>query len=294
MHRAGAAGDLERHRLGGLEHVQGAGVSSALADRLLEALDGLDVVVEDVGACLHHRPQRRVLAVEVRDQDLHAHARRLAPKRADRLREDVGATVGQVVAGDARHDHVLQAHRADRLRDAARLVRVIPARPAGLHRAEPAGSGAGVAEDHDGGGALLPALADVRAARLLADRVEREATHEALEFLVVRARSGRARGSSPDGGAAPRLRPPPSRTGRRRGRSSAARPSDRGRSHRAARTSGARDPWRFYLGPATRSGCRRRRLRAIPGPPRGTRRLVRRRWPDGRWRCTCSSSSGSR
>ncbi len=54
---------------------QRAVVARALADRLLEPLDGLDVVVEDVGAGLHDRPQRLVLAVEVGDEHLDAHAR---------------------------------------------------------------------------------------------------------------------------------------------------------------------------------------------------------------------------
>ena len=74
---------------------------------------------------------------------------------------------------------------ADGLRDAARLVVVVPVGPAGLDGAEAAGPGAGVAQDHDGGRALLPALADVRAAGLLADGVERLVAHEVLELRVV-------------------------------------------------------------------------------------------------------------
>ena len=94
MHGARAAGDLQRHRLGGLRARRSERcVSSALADRLLEPLDGLDVVVEDVRACLHHRPQRRVLAVEVGDEHLDAHAGRTraeargsSPRRCGRHR----------------------------------------------------------------------------------------------------------------------------------------------------------------------------------------------------------------
>src|SRR5205085_8069382 len=47
-----------------------------------------------------------------------------------------------------------------------------------------------VAEDQERRLALLPALVDVRAARLLADGVEVEAAHDALEVAVVRARLG--------------------------------------------------------------------------------------------------------
>ena len=73
-------------------------------------------------------------------------------------------------------------------RDAARLVVIEPGRPAGLDRAEAARPGAGVAQDHDRRGALVPALPDVRAVGLLADRVQVEAAEQALEVVVVLAR----------------------------------------------------------------------------------------------------------
>ena len=98
--------------------------------------------------------------------------------RRDGLGEDPRAAVGQVVARDAGDHDVLEAQRADRLGDPARLVVVEPGGPAGLDRAEPARPGAGVAEDHDRGRALVPALPDVRAAGLLADRVERQAAEQ--------------------------------------------------------------------------------------------------------------------
>ena len=115
----------------------------------------------------------------------------------------MGAAVGQVVARDAGDHHVLEAHLADRLGHAARLVVIIPGRPAGLDGAEAAGTGAGVAQDHDRGGALLPALPDVGAAGFLAHRVEGQAAHQALELLVV--------------GAAGQARPDPVRVAARRG-----------------------------------------------------------------------------
>ena len=180
--------DLAGHRLGVVEDAEAALPAGALADRLLEPPDGLEVVVEDVGPGVHHGAQRGVGAVEVGDEDLDAHPGRGLAHPADRLGEDARAAVGQVVAGDAGDHHVLQAEPADRLGDASRLVVVEPGRLAGLDRAEAAGPGAGVAQDHDRGGALVPALPDVRAVGLLADRVEREAAQEPLQLVVVLAR----------------------------------------------------------------------------------------------------------
>ena len=61
-------------------------------------------------------------------------------------------------------------------------------RAAGLDRAEAAGARADVAQDHEGGGAAAPALADVRAARLFADGVEILVAHERAQPFEVPAR----------------------------------------------------------------------------------------------------------
>ena len=57
VHGIATAGGLQRERLGPGQDAQRAVVAGALADRLLEPLDGLDVVVEDVRPGLHDRPQ---------------------------------------------------------------------------------------------------------------------------------------------------------------------------------------------------------------------------------------------
>ena len=137
----------------------------------------------------------------------------------------------------------------------ARLVVVEPGRSAGLDRAEPAGPGARVAQDHDRRRALVPALPDVGAAGLLADRVERQAPEQALEVVVVVARGH------------PRADPvgvPAGRASRRGGQPAAPPPSAIGRSGRAcplhgrrarrpsaARTSGVRGSWRECSPPQT-------------------------------------------
>ena len=69
-------------------------------------------------------------------------------------------------------DDVGKPELEGRLGDVLRLVRIERAGHAGLDVAERAGAGAGVAHDHEGGVLLVPALADIRAARLLAHRDE--------------------------------------------------------------------------------------------------------------------------
>src|SRR5690606_17759235 len=64
----------------------------------------------------------------------------------------------------------------------------------GLDVAEGAGAGAGVAEDHHRGVALRPALADVRAGRLLAHRVQPLRAHQLTRGVVA----GRGRRPDPD------------------------------------------------------------------------------------------------
>ena len=164
---------LARVRLRPLQDPERSVISGPLANRLLQARDRLDVVVEDVGPGGHDHTQGRFLAVEVGDQDLHAHAGAGVAQPADRLGEDAGTAVVEVVAGDARDDDVLEPKSSNRLGHAPGLVQVVDRRLAGLDGTEPAGPGADISQDHDRGRALVPALPDVRAVRLLADGVER-------------------------------------------------------------------------------------------------------------------------
>src|SRR2546430_8986660 len=80
-----------------------------------------------------------------------------------------------------------QAHLLHPTGNGQRLERIVESRLARLHVAEAAAARAGVAEDHEGGGAAVPALADVRAGRLLADGVELVAVDQALELHEARA-----------------------------------------------------------------------------------------------------------
>src|ERR1700683_2281030 len=138
----------------------------------IQARNDLDVVVEHVGALGDDLGERHLLSLEVGGEHLDLAAGRLAAHLADDADERGGALVGQVVAVDGRDDGVAQAHARDRAGDAGWLERVVPGGLAGLDVAEAAAPRAGVAEDHERGGAALPALADVGAGGLLADGVQ--------------------------------------------------------------------------------------------------------------------------
>ena len=158
----------------------------------VEAPGGLDVVVEDVGPLGQDRAEGLLLdAEEVGREDLDRRLGQLVLERADRRGVVAGAAIGDVVAVDRRDDDVLEVHLGRRRREPERLERVgRMLGPAGVHVAVAAGAGAGVAEDLEGGGAAAPALGDVRAARLFADRVQARAVDQLahVEVRGVRAR----------------------------------------------------------------------------------------------------------
>ncbi len=96
-----------------------------------------------------------------------------------------------------------QAQLRRRVGDARRLVGVERAGQARGDVAECAGAGADPAHDHEGGVLLLPAFADVRAARLLADGGELMLAHERMGRRI--ARRSRRLGADPGGLARDRI-----------------------------------------------------------------------------------------
>ena len=184
-HDAGLRRDVGPVVPGSVEQLERAGVLSPGPRHAVQTGNRLDVVVQHVGPGVEDRAQRRFHPLEVRDQDLDAAVRYAFPCAADRVGEDAGAAVSQVIAIHGRDDGILQAHALHRFGDARRLRRVELVRPPVRHRAVCARSRADVAEDHEGSGPVVPALADVGTARILADRVELEVLHDALEPEVV-------------------------------------------------------------------------------------------------------------
>ncbi len=92
------------------------------------------------------------------------------PDGGDGGGKGAGTSVGQVVTGHAGDHGMGQPHPLHRLGHPLRLTGVEGKGMAGVHLAEPARPGAPRAVDHEGGGAVRPALVDVGATGLLAHR----------------------------------------------------------------------------------------------------------------------------
>src|SRR5204863_8598089 len=100
--------------------------------------------------------------------------------------------VGQIVPRDPGHARELQARGGGGFRDAARLALVERQRLARVDLAEVRSPCALVAADQEGRLAVLPALEDVRAAGLLAYRVQAFAADQRFQFGTGRS------GAQPD------------------------------------------------------------------------------------------------
>ena len=176
----------EARRPGPCQHGEAPGVRGRGPHRALEAGDRLEVVVQHVGPGVEHDTQRVGVALAVGDEHLHRGTGVDGTDGPDGGDELGGPAVGQVVTGHRRDHGVRQAHLGHRLGDPHRLTRVGGLRPTGVDQAESAGPGATLAVDHEGGGAVVPALEDVGAAGLLAHRDERLPAHQALQAPVLR------------------------------------------------------------------------------------------------------------
>ena len=176
---------------GVFEQAQSALVARSRAHHAIEARDGFGVVVEHFGAGIDDNPNCFGLSLEVWDQDFDLAAWSLAANLVDDHGEGSCAADQIVVAVNAGDDGVLQAENRDGFGDAARLVEVDGFRTAFGYRAEAAAARAEVAQHHEGGGLVLPALADVGAMSAFADGVQVERARQPLEVVVVLAH-GRA------------------------------------------------------------------------------------------------------
>src|SRR6185437_6035696 len=128
--------------------------------------------------------------VEVRDQQLDPDPVGERVDLPDRLGVQPGTAVGQVVAGHSGDGGVAQPHLLHALGYPARLVPVQLGRLTGGDLAEIATPGALLATDQEGRLAVLPAFVDVRAAGLLADRVQALGFHQLPQLGVLRTHHG--------------------------------------------------------------------------------------------------------
>ena len=106
---------------------------------------------------------------------------------ADGGREMRSATVVEIVPIDRSDDDMGKPKLRHGLPDMLGFVRIERARQARLHVAERASARAGVAHDHERGVRLVPAFADIGAARLFADRVQAVLADDVTRAHVARA-----------------------------------------------------------------------------------------------------------
>ena len=167
--------------LGFGEEFKRAFVAAAGFGDAVEAGDGLDVVVEDLGARGDDHAAGFGDALEVGGEDFDLRTRRLSANFVDDVDEGLGSAEVVVIAIDAGNDGVGEAELGNGIGDAAGLFVVDGLGLAFGDRAEAAAAGAEVAEHHEGSGLVVPALTDVGAVGGLADGVEVEVAGQLLE-----------------------------------------------------------------------------------------------------------------
>ncbi len=129
-------------------------------------------MVEDLRLGFDHHLQAVFPALEIRDQHFNLAAGGLAADLADGLGENLCATHVVVIPIYAGDNGVLQPQCSHSFSDAPGLVPVQRFRSALGHRTEPAAPGTEIAQQHEGCGLMVPALANVRALRRFTDRMQ--------------------------------------------------------------------------------------------------------------------------
>ncbi len=179
--REQGVGSRETVLLGFGEELQAALVAASGFGDAVEAGDGLDVVVQDLGAGGYDHAAGFGDALEIGREDFDLGAGGLFTDLLDDVDEGLGGTEVVIIAVDAGDDGVGEAELGYGVGDAGGLGVVDRLGAALGDGAEAAAARAEVAEHHEGGRLVIPALADVRAVGGLADGVQVELAGEFLE-----------------------------------------------------------------------------------------------------------------
>ena len=169
---AGLGGYVGGDLLGAAKEFEGALVVAFGSNLGEDVADGFDVVIEDRGPGFEYASEGKFGAFEIWDKDFDAAVRQFFSYLTDAHGEDEGAAVGQVVAIDRGYDAVVEVHALYGPGEALGFGHVEALGSAGGDGAVAAGAGADVSENHEGGAAAFPAVADVGAAGLFADGVQ--------------------------------------------------------------------------------------------------------------------------
>jgi hypothetical protein len=142
-------------------------------------------VVVDLGPGVQHGGDGLFVPLEVGDQDLDRAGGNPLVHEPDRLGEDPGAKVRQVVTVYGRDNGVPEVHHRRSLSDPPWLLQIGNRGPAVGHGAVAAVPRADVPQDHERRRTMLPALTDVGAVGLLANGMEVQLPHQVLEPYIV-------------------------------------------------------------------------------------------------------------
>ena len=138
-------------------------VLGARSDGGVASADGLHIVGDDVGPGVDDHLKGSLVASEVAHENLYRKIGAGVADSDDGFSPEGSPPIRQVVAVDAGDDDVLEVCPAEGVGDPAGFFEVGGGGFPGFDIAEPAGPGAGVAEDHDGGDASGPALPHIGA-----------------------------------------------------------------------------------------------------------------------------------
>ena len=99
--------------------------------------------------------------------------------------ENSGAANVVIVTIHAGHDGMFQAQRSHCLSHAARFIPIDRFGPSLGHGAESATASADIAQQHEGRGLVIPALADVGTLRRFANRMQAQAARQLFELVEI-------------------------------------------------------------------------------------------------------------